>query len=202
MDAPTPTPAADDWSRVLAGVVGHSENGTLRVATAELLKLVDVPNNSITTSYLRSVMSGLGWRGPATMKINGRPTRGYARRDPNAPAKQPAPVPEEMVSKPVLTAANGSKAGMPEQLEAVTRLALTQAEEILLLPIDTASGNVMRAKTSIIGAALTTQSRVDESRLRSRSQGDVMERLGKLIRQMKRTIPKEKPIKEIEGEAA
>jgi hypothetical protein len=135
------------------------------------------------------------WRGPKVMRgPSGGAMRGYFRPatdvpEPPEPEQQPVLVPAK---RPVLTD-NARKASLPQQLESVTALALEQARAILLLPIEGASGNELRAKCSVISSAFTTQTKADEHVLRSKGQGDVLERLGKIIRQVKREMPK--PIK-------
>jgi hypothetical protein len=183
-----------DWRELLAKVEGVLVGRERRVGCAELLKLVGADNFSLADrntagSEVRKIMTSLGWTSKVA-KIDGRPVRGYVRPDPDTdPADQPEPEPVLVNKHPALTD-NSSKVSLPQQLESVTALALEQAKEILMLPIEGASGNELRAKCSIISSTLVTQTKADEHVLRSKGQGDVLERLGKLIRQVKRGMPK------------
>jgi hypothetical protein len=184
-----------DWRETLSKVEGLLCGRERRVSVAELVKLLDLDdltgaNRIEALTQVKRIMLSERWTAKVT-KIGGVSVRGYVRLDPNAPA--PAE-PVAVINKPVLTPSDemGPDA-LPRKLEKVSGMALEQAETILGLPIDeNTSGNVWRAKTSIVGAVLATQSKVDENILRARRGGDdVLRRLDKLIRAAKRTIPKE-----------
>jgi hypothetical protein len=212
MDATTP--AADrqddfaDWREQLSKVEGLLVGRERRVSAADLLKLLDLDdltgaNRIEALTQIKQIMTSTGWR-PKVTKIGGKSVRGYVRLDPNAPPPaEPEPV---VVSRPVLTLTDRTEPGaLPRKLEMVSGMALQQAEEILSKPIDGADGNLMRAKTAIVGAVLSTQSKVDENILRAKRGGnDVLDRLEKLIRQARRVVPREpktKAVKAVEAGA-
>jgi hypothetical protein len=101
----------------------------------------------------------------------------YARflSPPTTDNAQASPTP------PVPTAADEND--LPAKLDAVTARALNKLDEFLALPIDTADGNRTRAQTAAINTALTTQSRVDEMRLRARSNPDIMSKIIELMKE-------------------
>jgi hypothetical protein len=70
---------------------------------------------------------------------------------------------------------------LPRKLERVTLLGLEKLEQVLRIPTDHADGNLLRAQTTAAGIAVNAQLRADETRLRAKVQGDVLERLLKAI---------------------
>jgi hypothetical protein len=204
--APAADPQDDfaDWREALSAVEGLLVGRERRIGAADLFALLDL--NDVTRAdrnaaglQIKRIMRSLGWK-PKVTKIDGKPVRGYVRRDPKArpapPKKEPA---EVVVNRPVLTPTDTpDPRSLSQQLERVAGLALDQAETILTLPIEGADGNLMRAKTSVVNAVLATQSRVDENILRSkRDSDDVLTRLEKIIRRARREIPGE-PKKTVE----
>jgi hypothetical protein len=199
-----------DWHEKLSQAEGLLCGRERRVSAAELLSLLDLDdlagaNRIEALTQIKRIMTSIGWR-PKVTKIGGKSVRGYVRRDPQAPPP-PAEEPAVVVSRPVLTEINNpTPDSLSRHLEKITGMALKQAEEILELPLDDAtSGNIMRAKTSIVGTVLTTQARVDENSLRTKRDSGVLDRLEKLIRQARREIPREpksaatKPLQESAG---
>jgi hypothetical protein len=73
---------------------------------------------------------------------------------------------------------------------------LDKIEEILSLPTDPKSGNVLRAQTACASAAIQAQLRADENRLKVHRSSDVMERLIKIVKEQRRKIPKKSAITE------
>jgi hypothetical protein len=193
MDAPD---EFADWREMLSGVEGLLVGRERRVSVAELLKLLDLDDLAGAErigalTQVKRIMTSLGWRAKVT-KLAGKSVRGYIRLGPQAPPPPPEPEPA-VVNRPVLTPSGETEPGsLPQKLEKVAGMALAQAEEILALPVAEADGNVMRAKTAIVGAVLATQSKVDENILRAKRSGnDVLDRLEKIMRQVRRTIPRE-----------
>jgi hypothetical protein len=70
--------------------------------------------------------------------------------------------------------------------EAVTLLGLQKLEQILRIPTNHADGNLLRAQVTAAGAAIHAQVRVDETKMRQRQQGDVLERLLKVMAEEKK----------------
>ena len=74
----------------------------------------------------------------------------------------------------------------------MTQKALNTAEDILDEPLDNADeetfGPVLRAKTSVITSVLTTQAKVDETRLRRQSL-DRLPALLKLVEETAKRLP-------------
>jgi hypothetical protein len=62
----------------------------------------------------------------------------------------------------------------------VTARALDKLDELLALPTDTSDGNRMRATANTV---LNTQTRVDEMRLRHRSNPDIMSKIIQMLKE-------------------
>ena len=75
---------------------------------------------------------------------------------------------------------------LPRKLEAVTLLGLQKLEQILRIPTNHADGNLLRAQVTAAGAAIHAQVRVDETKMRQKQQGDVLERLLKVMAEEKK----------------
>ena len=106
-------------------------------------------------------MRRLGWR---ARKIRlGRETRnGYCRKVGAAP----------IVSQPPGARADeapvaGHPGDMASELEAVAQLGLKNLRDILTLPLDVEDGALLRAKNAAANTILSTQTKVDENRLRA-----------------------------------
>jgi hypothetical protein len=76
---------------------------------------------------------------------------------------------------------------------------LQKLDQILRLPTDRCDGNLLRAQTAAAGIAVNAQLRADETRLRQKTQGDVLERLGKLIEQERKKLPPDLAGSQVEG---
>jgi hypothetical protein len=79
---------------------------------------------------------------------------------------------------------------LPRKLERVTMLGLEKLEQVLRIPTNHADGNLLRAQTTAAGIAVNAQLRADETRLRVKVQGDVLQRLLKAIEREKAQIKK------------
>ena len=123
-------------------------------------------------------MTSLGWSGPKTMRINGGLVKGYYRRPVSEPAEQR---PEPEVAKPPAEVEL-----LALQLERATQSSLQVLEEILALPIDPQSGNILRAKTAAAGTVIQAQLRADETRLRMSRPSDTLDRLLKILNKQRR----------------
>jgi hypothetical protein len=73
-------------------------------------------------------------------------------------------------------------------LDQVSAQALAKLAEILALPINTSDGNLMRALSSAINSALSTQAKVDELRLRQRHTTDLMPRIIEMMQEEKEKL--------------
>jgi hypothetical protein len=79
---------------------------------------------------------------------------------------------------------------LPAALEQVTRLGLKKLARVLRVPLDPTDGNLVRSQVTAAIGAVNAQLRADEQQLRRKVQGNVLERLGKLIEQEKKLLPK------------
>ena len=150
-----------DWHQTLSRVTGAVINGEERITTHELLTHhLGVPYSDRAARKLKRIMRRLGWR---ARKIRlGRETRnGYCRKAvaavpslPSGPRADEAPLP-------------GHRADMAAELEAVAQLGLKNLRDILTLPLDVDDGALLRAKNAAANTILSTQTKVDENRLRA-----------------------------------
>src|SRR6516164_7293162 len=158
-----------DWHQTLSRVTGAVINGEERITTHELLTHhLAVPCNDRAAKRLGRIMRRLGWR---ARKIRlGRETRnGYCRKvgagiisqSPGLPSGPPA----------------GHQGDMAAELEAVAQLGLKNLRDILTLPLDIEDGPLLRAKNAAANTILSTQTKVDENRLRA----GVVDRLPELL---------------------
>jgi hypothetical protein len=69
-------------------------------------------------------------------------------------------------------------------------LGLEKLEQVLRIPTNHADGNLLRAQTTAAGIAVDAQLRADETRLRAKVTGDVLERLLKAIEREKVKLKK------------
>ena len=128
-------------------------------------------------------MRRLGWTGPKEMRVDaGTSTRGYWRI-PNAPPKA---APELFLDHELDDADD-----LPHALETVTRLGLKELRRILRLPLDEGNGNLMRSKVTAALGAINCQLRADEARLRTKTAGNVLDRLERLMAEQQKLIPKQ-----------
>jgi hypothetical protein len=192
------------WREVLSKVEGVPVGLDLRVATSELLALLGVPaephhERIKATMSLGKCMRSLGWEGPDgfRMRVGGQTCKGYSRPNPHPPIEPDfsAPEPDAPTATGGPAAVPARRApppGSPEELayrlEEVCKLSLEKLEEVLKLPIDPENGNVLRAITAAAGDVINAQLRADETRLKTKSQGDVMDRLLRIIAREKKLV--------------
>jgi hypothetical protein len=98
-----------------------------------------------------------------------------------------AGAPIKIVSSSV-PAPSGPVDALPRKLERVTLLGLEKIEQILRLPTDVTDGNLLRAQTTAALGAVNSQLRADETRLRAKQQGDVLERLLKVMAEERKKL--------------
>jgi hypothetical protein len=79
---------------------------------------------------------------------------------------------------------------LPAALEQVTRLGLKKLERVLRVPLDPTDGNLVRSQVTAAIGAINAQLRADEQRLKRKAQGDVFERLLKIIVKEKKWLSK------------
>lgn len=101
---------------------------------------------------------------------------------------------EEPIDLPAAPVPLLATADLPARLERVVERSLEQAKEILDLPLDRhhpAYAAELRAKTSVVNTALSTQAKVDENNLkRERTDPAVLQQLLKDIADAKANNPK------------
>ena len=78
---------------------------------------------------------------------------------------------------------------LPAALEQVTRLGLKKLAKVLRVPLDPTDGNMVRSQVTAAIGAVNAQLRADEQQLKRKTQGDVFERLLKIIEEEKKKIP-------------
>ena len=186
-----------DWHQALAHVTGALVCGEQRVSTQELFAKLGVPVTDAACRRLKRVMHDLGWRGPKLMRWGEETTRGYWRHPTvGLPA---IPASARMQKEPVVEIETTGEGSLAAELEEVTRLALQKLDQILRLPTDRGDGNLLRAQTAAAGIAVNAQLRADETRLRQKTRGDVLERLSKLIEEERKKLPPDHPGSQVEG---
>jgi len=104
------------------------------------------------------------------------PALAEAKKCNDADVRASADVPSSSVPAP-----SGPADALPRKLERVTLLGLEKIEQILRIPTDVDDGNLLRAQTTAALGAVNSQLRADETRLRAKQQGDVLERLLKVM---------------------
>ena len=83
---------------------------------------------------------------------------------------------------------------LPRKLEEVTRLGLRKLARALRAPLDVPDSNLTRSQVTAAIGAVNAQLRADEQRLKTKVQGDVLERLLKVMAEEK------KKLRRVEGE--
>jgi hypothetical protein len=99
--------------------------------------------------------------------------RFYLPPNDEAQAAPPAP--------PTPTAADENE--LARKLDVVAGHALDKIDELLVMATDVANGNLVRGQVAAATAALNTASRVDEMRLRQRSNPDIMPKLIQMLKE-------------------
>ena len=128
------------------------------------------------------------------MSASDAPVSDFGRDVAPAPAEplldEPISADAQIGSPPALVqtaeAAMPAQEILPRKLEAVTLLGLQKLEQILRIPTNHADGNLLRAQVTAAGAAIHAQVRVDETKMRQKQQGDVLERLLKVMAEEKK----------------
>jgi hypothetical protein len=182
----------DQWDSVLGRITGTLVRGTERVSTAHCLDLLEVDPDPSTRQKvgkrLVSHMRRLGWTGPRAMRIPGTTgtVQGYWRRPGQLPRPHIAgmPVADELCDDV------GLSDDLPAALEQVTRLGLKKLERVLRVPLDPTDGNMVRSQVTAAIGAVNAQLRADAQELRRKTQGDVLQRLLKIIEEEKKKLSK------------
>jgi hypothetical protein len=181
----------DQWEDVLSKVMGAVYRGTERISSNALLNLLEVGPDPVirqkVAKRLRAYMRRLGWTGPRAMRIPGTTgtVQGYWRH----PGQLPRPHTAGMPVAGELCDDVGLSDDLPAALEQVTRLGLKKLEKVLRAPLDPTDGNLVRSQVTAAIGAINAQLRADEQRLRRKTQGDVFERLLKIIEEEKKRLP-------------
>jgi hypothetical protein len=97
--------------------------------------------------------------------------RFYSPQNNEAQASPPAP--------PIPTAAD--EGDLARKLDVVTGHAIDKLDELLTMTTDISNGNLVRGQVAAATAALNTASKVDEMRLRQRSNPDIMARIIQML---------------------
>jgi hypothetical protein len=182
------------WDAVLSRITGTLVRGTERVSTAHCLDLLEVGPDPSTRQKvgkrLVSHMRRLGWTGPRAMRIPGTTgtVQGYWRR----PGQFPRPHIAGMPVAGELCDDVGLSDDLPVVLERVTLLGLKKLEKVLRVPLDPTDGNLIRSQVTAAIGAVNAQLRADEQQLKRKTQGDVFERLLKIIEKQKKIMEEEK----------
>jgi hypothetical protein len=144
-----------DWHQTLSRVTGALINGEERITTHELLTHLGVPYSDRAARKLKRIMRRLGWRA-RKIRLGPETRNGYCRKSglPPGPRADEAPL-------------AGHRGDMAAELEAVAQLGLKNLRDILTLPLDVEDGPLLRAKNAAANTILSTQTKVDENRLRA-----------------------------------
>ena len=189
---------------------------------------VPVPASDKTVKQLRPIMHELGWHGPQMLRFDKKTLNGYWRSptvggvfSPDvddfdfasdvAPAAEAGAFAEarkcndadvgasaEVVSSSVPAPSEPADA-LPRKLERVTLLGLEKIEQILRLPTNVADGNLLRAQTTAALGAVNSQLRAAETRLRVKQQGDVLERLLRVMAEERKKLAALETEGQVEG---
>jgi hypothetical protein len=150
-----------DWHQTLSRVTGAVINGEERITTHELLTHhLGVPYSDRAARKLKRIMRRLGWRA-RKLRLGHETRNGYCRKvgagiisQSPGPRADQAPLP-------------GHPGDMAAELEAVAHLGLKNLRDILALPLDVEDGPLLRAKNAAANTILSTQTKVDENKLRA-----------------------------------
>jgi hypothetical protein len=112
-----------------------------------------------------------------------------ALAEANSAVGKPASA-NEITNPPALPTELAPAELLPRKLERVTVLSLEKAEQVLRIPTDPRDGNLLRAQVTTALGVINSQLRADETRLRAKVQGDVLERLLKAIEREKVNLEK------------
>ena len=151
-----------DWHQTLSRVTGAFINREERITTHELLTHhLGVPYSDRAARKLKRIMRRLGWRARKIRLGRDETRNGYCRKVgaaapglPTGPRADEAPLARH-------------PGDMAAELEAVAHLGLKNLRDILTLPLDVEDGPLLRAKNAAANTILSTQTKVDENRLRA-----------------------------------
>jgi hypothetical protein len=180
----------EQWNSTLSSITGTLVRGTERVTSSALFNALEVGPDPSTRQKvgkrLVSHMRRLGWNGPRAMRIPGTigAVQGYWRR--------PGQLPPGMPVAGELCDDVGLSDDLPVVLERVTLLGLKKLEKVLRVPLDPTDGNLIRSQVTAAIGAVNAQLRADEQQLKRKTQGDVFERLLKIIEKQKKIMEEEK----------
>jgi hypothetical protein len=185
--------SAEEWDSVIARLVGVTFRGTERVLTRHVLDQLKVPNDrgerQKVSKQLGPHMRAAGWYGPVHLRVPGvkDAIAGYWRRPGALPPLRAVDDEAALSVDPGL----GEEGDLPHALETVTRLGLKELRRILRLPLDEGNGNLLRSKVTAALGAINCQLRADEARLRTKTAGNVLDRLERLMAEQRKLIPKQ-----------
>jgi hypothetical protein len=147
-----------DWHQTLSRVTGPVTNGEERITTHELLKHLGVPYSDRAARKLKRIMRRFGWRA-RKIRLGPETRNGYCRKVGAAAPGLPPRADEAPLAR--------HPGDMAAELEAVAQLGLKNLRDILTLPLDVEDGPLLRAKNAAANTILSTQTKVDENRLRA-----------------------------------
>jgi hypothetical protein len=148
-----------DWHQTLSRVTGAVINGEERITTHELLTHLGVPYSDRAARKLKRIMRHLGWRARKIRLGRDETRNGYCRKvGAGIISQSPGLPPGPLAQCP---------GDMAAELEAVAHLGLKNLRDILALPLDVEDGPLLRAKNAAANTILSTQTKVDENRLRA-----------------------------------
>jgi len=176
------------WQDIIASIPPLKIKGQDRIRTNEVLDRIGVSaaDRNSMAKRLPRFMRSIGWIGPKQMRF---PTpcgfvsvAGYWRY----PGVATLPV-DGQVDRD--DGEQGSD--LPAMLEGLTRLGMRKMAQVLRMPTNSGDGNLLRAQVTAALGALNAQLRADEARLRTKTAGDVLERLERLMVEQQKLIPKQ-----------
>jgi hypothetical protein len=165
--------------QVLSRITGTVIRGGIeRISTREILQVLGCSERE--TKLIAKRMRSSGWSGPKPIRIMGTNGKsivasGYERELGKAPT--------------VVDQSEPVRGDLPSKLEAVTRLALREVGKVLKAPFDASDGVLTRNKVTAALGAVNAQLKADQQQLRRKTQGDVLQRLLKIIEEEKKAHP-------------
>jgi hypothetical protein len=178
----------EHWNSALSSITGPLVRGTERIKSADVLSVLGVGDDpakrQAVGKRLVSAMRQVGWNGPKMMRFaDGTAGSGYWR----VPGALPVPLIEDHSE---LTDV------LPAALEEVCRLSLQKIHGLLRLPLDPTNAGLLRAQVTASLGSIQAQLRADEQQLRRKTQGDVLQRLIKIIEEEKKALAA--PLQQVE----
>jgi hypothetical protein len=172
----------DQWNEVLSKLRGTVFRDAERLPSAAVLDALQVGGSQYERANVAkrvvATMRQLGWSGPKAIRFaDGSMGSGYWR----IAGALPTPLVEDHSE---LTDV------LPAALEELTRESIKKLHRIVRLPLDPRNAGLLRAQVTSALGAVGLQLRADESRMRSKREGDTIARLEKLIAEQKRLLPK------------